>query len=116
MRSVTEITPRQLIDLIFGQLAFICDGHPALTAAECGKGFSRKLQTYGTQIRAVQSGGVHDAMDSGEPARFNKAARAFPTIGNDERDVRLPGVRSKTPIEALPLHKIMSENRQRIAA
>ena len=51
---------------------------------------------------------------------FDETARAFPTIGTDGRDVRLLGVRSKTPVEALPvriggyaallpLHKIMSE-------
>ena len=122
VRSVTAITPRQLIDLICGQLAFICDGHLALTTADYGKGFYQKLQTYAAQLRVVQSGGAYYAADSGEQVCFDETARAFPTIGTetDGRDVRLLGVRSKTPVEAfpvrigehaslLPLHKIMGE-------
>lgn len=120
LHGVTAITPRQLIDLICGQLAFICDGHLALTTADYGKGFYQKLQTYAAQLRVVQSGGAYYAADSGEQVCFDETARAFPTIGTDGRDVRLLGVRSKTPVEALPvriggraallpLHKIMSE-------
>lgn len=103
VRSVTAITPRQLIDLICGQLAFICDGHLALTTADYGKGFYQKLQTYVAQLRVVQSGGAYYAADSGEQVCFDETARAFPTIGTDGRDIRLLGVRSKTPVEALPV-------------
>lgn len=120
VRSVTAITPRQLINLICGQLAFIFDGHLPLTTADYGKGFYRKLQTYVAQFRVVQSDGAYYAVDSGEQVCFDETLRAFPTIGTDKRDVRLLGVRSKTPVEALsvriggraallPLHKIMSE-------
>lgn len=120
VRGVTAITPRQLIDLICEQLTFICDGHLALTTSDYGKGFYQRLQTYVAQMRVVQSGGAYYAIDSGEQVCFNETVRAFPTIGNDGRDVCLLGVRSKTPVEALsvqisgravllPLHRIMSE-------
>ena len=121
LRDSTQITPNQLIDVICSNMAFISDGHLALTTADYGNGFYEKLQTYVSDMLVYKVGDTYYDVKTKQQVFFDNSVRAFPTIGTDGvADNYLIGIRSKNPTEkvfvklgdkeqVLPLHKIMSK-------
>ena len=114
-----QITPNQLIDVICSNLSFISDGHLALTTADHGNGFYKKLQTYVSDMLVYKVGDAYDAKTK-KQVLFDDPVRAFPTLNNSVADSYLIGIRSKNPTEkisvksdgkdkVLPLHRIMSK-------
>lgn len=122
LNGSAPITPNQLIDVVCSNLSFISDGHLALTTADYGSGFYKKLQTYVSDMPVYKVGDAYYDVKTKKQVIFDDAVRAFPTLNNSSADSYLIGIRSKEPTEkisvksdgkdkTLPLHRIMSKER-----
>lgn len=120
LKDSVQITPNQLIDVICSNLSFISDGHLALTTADHGNGFYKKLQTYVSDMLVYKVGDAYYDAKTKKQVLFDDPVRAFPTLNNSVADSYLIGIRSKNPTEkisvksdgkdkVLPLHRIMSK-------